>query len=156
MNLHTFFISTWAFSIASNIVSLGISSAPASIIVIFSSVPATVRCNLDFLFCSSVGFTTISLSTYPTCTAAVGPPHGISDIDNAADVPIFAQTSGLLSKSTDNTVFTTHTSFLKSCGNNGLIGLSIALDTSTALSAGFPSLLLKLPGILPAAYNFSS
>ena len=32
--------------------------------------------------------------------------------------------------------YTTHTSFLKSFGNNGLNGLSIALDVSIALSAG--------------------
>ena len=96
------------------------------------------------------------MSIYPTFTAAVGPPKGISDIDNAAEAPIIAHTSGLLSGSTDNTVATTHTSFLKSLGNNGLIGLSIALDVNIALSAGFPSLFINPPGIFPTAYNFSS
>ena len=51
-----------------------------------------------------------------------------------------AATSGALSGSTDKTVATTHTSFLKSFGNNGRRGLSIALDVKIALSAGFPSL----------------
>ena len=134
----------------------GISSAPASIIVIFSCVPATVKRNLLCSLCSAVGFITILSSTYPTLTAAVGPPNGISDIASAAAVPIIAQTSGELSCSTDNTVATTHTSFLKSFGNNGLIGLSIALDVNIALSAGFPSLFVKLPGIFPTAYSFSS
>ena len=151
INPQSFLISTWAFLIASSIIPFGISSAPASIIVIFSSVPATVNLNLLFFLCSSVGFMIISSFTYPTWTAAVGPAHGISDIERAADVPIFAHTSGLQSWSIESTVLTTHTSFLKSCGNNGLIGLSIALDINIALSAGFPSLLLKLPGILPTA-----
>ena len=124
----------------SSIVSFGISSAPASIIVTFSIVPATVNVNLLFSLCSAVGFIIISPSTYPTFTAAVGPPNGISDIESATDAPIIAHTSGLLSCSTDNTVATTHTSFLKSFGNKGLIGLSIALDVKIALSAGFPSL----------------
>ena len=83
---------------------------------------------------------TICPSTYPTSTAAVGPPNGISEIDSAAEAPIMAHTSGEQSGSTANTVATTHVLFLKSFGNNGLIGLSIALDVSTALSAGFPSL----------------
>ena len=64
----------------------------------------------------------------------------MSDIESAAEAPIIAQTSGLLSCSTDNTVATTHTSFLKSFGKSGLKGLSIALEVSIALSAGFPSL----------------
>ena len=80
----------------------------------------------------------------------------ISDIERAQDAPIMLQTSGELSCSTDKTVATTHTSFLKSFGNNGLNGLSIALDVKIALSAGFPSLFRKLPGIFPTAYNFSS
>ena len=40
---------------------------------------------------------TVNASTNPTFTAAVGPPNGISDIDNAADAPIIAATSGELS-----------------------------------------------------------
>ena len=137
---HIFFISSCAFFIASNIISFGISSAPASIIVIFSLVAATVNVNLLFSLCSAVGFIIISPSTYPTFTAAVGPPNGISEIESAQDAPIILQTSGELSCSTDKTVATTHTSFLKSFGNNGLNGLSIALDVKIALSAGFPSL----------------
>ena len=136
--------------------SFGISSAPASIIVILSKVPATVKVSLLFSLCANVGFITISLSTYPTFTAAVGPPNGMSEIESAADAPIMAHTSGLLSGSTDNTVATTQVSFLKSFGNNGLNGLSIALEVKIALSVGFPSLLVKLPGILPTAYSFSS
>ena len=156
MNLQSFLISSCPAFIQSSIVSFGISSAPASIIVTFSIVPATVNFNLLCSLWATVGFITICPSTYPTFTAAVGPPNGISEIDNATDVPIIAQTSGLLSCSTDKTVATTHTSFLKSFGNKGLIGLSIALDVKIALSAGFPSLFWKLPGIFPTAYSFSS
>src|SRR5699024_3690402 len=103
-----------------------------------------------------VGFITISPFTNPTFTAAVGPPNGISEIDNAAEAPIIAATSGELSCSTLNTVATTTTSFLKSFGNNGLNGLSIALDTNIALSLGFPSLFVYEPGIFPTEYIFSS
>ena len=133
-------ISSCPFLIASNITSSGTSFAPASIIATFSAVPATVKFKSLIFLCSSVGFITISPFTNPTFTAAVGPPNGISDIDNAADAPIIAATSGELSCSTHNTVATTTTSFLKSFGNNGLNGLSIALDTNIALSLGFPSL----------------
>jgi len=156
INLHIFFISLCPSFIASNIISSGTSFAPASIIAIFSSVPATVNVKSLFSLCASVGFIIISPSTNPTFTAAVGPPNGISEIDNAAEAPIIAATSGELSCSTHNTVATTTTSFLKSFGNSGLNGLSIALDVNIALSLGFPSLFIKLPGILPTEYNFSS
>ena len=44
--------------------------------------------------CASVGFTTIEPLTRPMRTPAIGPAHGISEIDNAADAPINAQISG--------------------------------------------------------------
>ena len=156
MNLQIFLISVWPCFIASNITSSGTSFAPASIIAIFSSVPATVNVKSDTFLCSSVGFITIFPSTNPTFTAAVGPPNGISEIESAADAPIIAATSGELSCSTERTVATTTTSFLKSFGNSGLNGLSIALDVNIALSLGFPSLFWNEPGIFPTEYNFSS
>ena len=156
MNLQIFLISLCPSLIASNITSSGTSFAPASIIAIFSSVPATVNVKSDTSLCASVGFITILPSTNPTFTAAVGPPNGISDIESAADAPIIAATSGELSCSTESTVATTTTSFLKSFGNSGLSGLSIALDVNIALSLGFPSLFWNDPGIFPTAYSFSS
>ena len=81
---------------------------------------------------------------------------GGSDIAKAVAAPIIAATSGELSCSTQRTVPTTTTSFLKSFGNNGRNGLSIALDVKIALSVGFPSLFRNPPGIFPTAYNFSS
>ena len=156
MNSHTFLISACPFLIASSIKSSGTSFAPASIIATFSAVPATVNVKSLFSLCTSVGFITICPSTNPTFTAAVGPPNGISEIDNAAEAPIIAATSGELSCSTHKTVATTTTSFLKSFGNNGLRGLSIALETNIALSLGFPSLFWNEPGIFPTEYNFSS
>ena len=80
----------------------------------------------------------------------------MSDIAKAAAAPIIAATSGELSCSTHNTVATITTSFLKSFGNNGLSGLSIALDVKIALSLGFPSLFKNPPGIFPTEYSFSS
>ena len=156
INSHIFFISTCAAFIASSITSSGISSAPASIIAILSIVPATVKRNLLTALWASVGFITICPSTYPTFTEPVGPPNGISDMLSAADEPIIAHTSGEWSWSTDNTNAETHTSFLKSFGNSGLIGLSITLDVRIAFSLGFPSLFWKLPGIFPTASSLSS
>ena len=63
INSQSFFISTCPAFIASNITSFGISSAPASIIVIFSNVPATVKFNLLFSLSSTVGFIIIFPST---------------------------------------------------------------------------------------------
>ena len=97
MNLHIFLISLCASFIAFNITSSGTSFAPASIIVIFFSVAATVNVKSDFSLCSSVGSITIFPSTKPTFTAAVGPLNGISDIASAAAAPIIAATSGELS-----------------------------------------------------------
>ena len=126
--------------IAFNIISSGISSAPASIIAIFSIVPETVSCNLLFFLSSSVGLIIILSFTYPTLTEPVGPPKGISEIESATEEPIIAQISGEQSWSTDNTNALMHTSFLKSFGNKGLIGLSITLDVKIAFSDGLPSL----------------
>ena len=141
---------------AFNIKSSGTSLAPASIMVIFFSVAATVKVKSLISLCSSVGLITIFPSTSPTLTAAVGPLNGMSEIANADAAPIIAATSGELSCSTQRTVATTTTSFLKSFGNSGLKGLSIALDVKIALSLGFPSLFKNPPGIFPTEYNFSS
>ena len=61
---------------------------------------------------------------------------------------IWAASSGELSVSTDKTVLTICTSFLKSSGNIGRIGLSIIRAARVAASVGRPSLLIKPPGIL--------
>ena len=79
----------------------------------------------------------------------MGPFHGISEIVSAIDAPIMAAISGELSGSTDITVRLSTTSLRKSFGNSGRIGLSITRAARTAFSLGRPSLLRKLPGILP-------
>jgi hypothetical protein len=89
-------------------------------------------------------------------TPAMGPLNGISDMQRATTVPIIDANSGELSCSTDNTVFTITTSFLRSLGNLGRTCLSITLDTKTAFSVGFPSRLINPPGIFPTEYSFSS
>ena len=91
-----------------------------------------------------------------TNTAPTGPAKGMSDIHKAHDAPLIAAISGVLSWSTDNTVDTTWTSFLKPLGNNGLKGLSITRADRIAFSLGLPSLFIKPPGILPTAYSLSS
>ena len=63
INLHTFLISSCPVFIASSILSSGNSFAPASIIAIFSIVPATVKSNSVFALSSSVGFITNLPST---------------------------------------------------------------------------------------------
>ncbi len=95
-------------------------------------------------------------SISPTFTAPVGPSNGMSDIVNAMDEPNIPAISGEQSWSTDNTVTVTVTSFLNPLGKRGLKGLSINREVSIALSPGFPSLLMKPPGIFPTEYNFSS
>ena len=135
--------------IASSIVSSGTSFAPASIITIFSAVPATVSVRSVLARCSSVGLRTISPSTRPTFIPAIGPFHGISEIEIAIDVAIMPAISGELSGSTARTVITTETSFLISLGKRGRIGLSTQREVRIAFSVGLPSLFVKEPGILP-------
>ena len=126
----------------SSITCSSISFPPASIITIFSFVPARVTCISDFSRCATVGLITYSPSTKPSQTAPIGPFHGISEIDNEMEVPIIAATSGGLSCSTERTVATTVQSFLKSEGKSGLIGLSMQRDVRIAFSEGFDSRLM--------------
>ncbi len=56
-------ISSWALTMASYMMSSGSSLAPASIMMTFFSVAATVKSSWDLCFCSLVGFMTIWPST---------------------------------------------------------------------------------------------
>ena len=156
MNSTIFFISSCANMIASRMVSSGTSFAPASTIMIASFVPDTTRCILLCSLCASDGLTTNCPSTMPISTDPVGPSQGISDIASATDEPIIAAISDGASLSTHITVATTCTSLKNPFGNSGLKGLSISLEFRIAFSLGLPSLFIKPPGILPAAYIFSS
>ena len=135
--------------IPSNIVSLSISLAPASIIATRSEVEATVTAISLLALSASVGLITNLPSTRPTETPLMGPSQGISEIEIAIDTPIIAVISGRQSWSTDITVATTPTSFLISLGKRGRIGLSITLDERVAFSLALPSLLWNEPGIRP-------
>ena len=99
---------------------------------------------------------TYSPSTSPTTTEPVGPPQGISEMESATEEPIMARGSGLTSGSTESAVATTTTSLNSPFGNSGRSGLSMRRAVRIALSEALPSLRLKLPGILPTAYIFSS
>ena len=79
-----FWISPWASSSASRIVSSGTWSPPASTIVSASLVPTTMRSSVDSASCSRVGLRTNSSSTRPTRTAPIGPRKGSGEI-SAAD-----------------------------------------------------------------------
>ena len=118
-------------------------------------VPATVKSKSLCSSSSGVGLIINSPLTLPTLTPAIGPSNGILLIQVDKLEPNIAVNSGELSVSTDKTVLTTCTSFLKSSGNIGRIGLSIIRAASVAASVGRPSLLIKPPGILPTEYNFS-
>ncbi len=83
-----------------------------------------------------------SLPILPTITPATGPSNGIFDTPNASDDANSAVISGVLSGSTDSTVFITCTSLRKFSSNIGLIGLSIKRAVRVALSLGLPSLLI--------------
>ena len=139
----------WANLIPSSITLSSTSLAPASIITTFCFVPATVTSISLFSLCSTVGLITYSPSTRPSQTPPIGPFQGTSEIEIAIEVPIIAATSGGLSCSTESTVATTDTSFLKSDGKSGLIGLSITRLVRIAFSDGLPSRLMYPPGILP-------
>jgi ribonuclease J len=140
--------------IASSITSSGISFAPASIIIIFSLSAERVTYMRLCLRCSAVGFIITLPSMYPRIIPPIGPLKGISEMHNAVIVPIIEANSGELSCSTDNTILTIDTSFLRSLGNLGRICLSITLAVNTALSEGFPSLFINPPGIFPTEYSF--
>ena len=47
-----------------------------------------------FSLCAAVGLMTYSPSTSPTKTPAIGPFHGISEMDSAIDAPSIAVISG--------------------------------------------------------------
>ena len=154
-NSHNSLTASWPNINASSISSSDTSFDPASTMFIASVVPATVKSISDFSSSSGVGFIINSPFTLPTFTPAIGPSNGICEILVASEDPNIAANSGELSVSTDKTVLTTCTSFLKSSGNIGLIGLSIILAAKVAASVGLPSLLINPPGILPTEYNFS-
>ena len=154
-NSTNFLTASWPNIKASNISSSLTSLADDSTILIASLVPATVKSISEISDCSVVGLITSSPLTRPTLTPATGPLNGTLLIEVAIDEPSNAASSGELSGSTDKIVFTIWTSFLKSSGKSGLIGLSIILAARVAASLGLPSLLIKPPGILPTEYNFS-
>ena len=64
--------------------------------------------------------------------------------------------SGLQSWSTLITVITTATSLRISFGNSGRMGRSMTRDVRMAFSPGRPSRRIKLPGMRPTEYSFSS
>ena len=112
INAMTFWFSSCAAKIASIIWASGTSFAPASIMITFSFVDATVSARSDTSFCAAVGLNTNSPSTRPTWVVEIGPSNGISEILVAIAAPSIAVSSGLQSWSTDITRFSNVTSFL--------------------------------------------
>ena len=153
--LTNFFTASWPNIKASSMSSSLTSLADDSTMFMASLVPATVKSMSDFSDSSVFGLIISLPSTLPTLTPATGPLNGILLTETAKDDPKRAASSGELSGSTDKTVFTICTSFLKSSGNKGLIGRSIIRAAKVAASLGLPSLLINPPGILPTEYNFS-
>ncbi len=84
--------------------SSGTSLAPASIMITFSLVDATVSCKSEVAFCALLGLKINSPSIKPTCVVAQGPSNGISEIAVAIAEPNIAVNSGLHSGSTDITM----------------------------------------------------
>ena len=64
--------------------------------------------------------------------------------------------SGSVSWSADKVVIVTWISARHCLGSRGRMGRSVSREVSVAFSVGRPSRLMKPPGILPAAYIFSS
>ena len=95
---------------ASIIICSGTSLAPASIMITFSLVEATVRAMSDTCFWSAVGLIINSPSIRPTCVVAQGPANGISEMLVAMAEPSMAVSSGLQSGSTHITMLSRVTS----------------------------------------------
>ncbi len=89
-------------------------------------------------------------------TAPTGPPKGMSEITRAVEAPLMLRIVGSFSWSTERTVETTWTSSRKPSGKSGRSGRSVSRDARIAVSLGRPSRRMNAPGILPAAYSFSS
>ena len=108
-------------------------------------------------YCGSVGLQmSVPLSSRPTRTAATCLSNGMSESARAAPAAQTASTSASSSGSIERTVVMIWTSFRKPSGNSGRIGRSIWRADNTPCSDGRPSRLMYPPGILPAAYIFSS
>ena len=75
------------------------SSAPDSIITTEVPVAATIRSSLDLPSSCSTGLITISSSTRPTFTPAMGPWKGISEMDKAVEAPNIPKMPGSFSPS---------------------------------------------------------
>ena len=112
INLITSLFTSCALKIASIILSSGTSFAPASIMITFSAVEATVSARSETNCWSAVGFTINSPSIRPILVPAIGPSNGISEIDVATEAPSIAVTSGEQSGSTAITKLFRDTSFL--------------------------------------------
>ncbi len=72
-------------------------------------------------------------------TPAMGPFHGISEMDRATDAPIMAVISGEQSRSTDMTISDSAMSLRRSLGNRGRMGRSMTRLVRIAFSEGLPS-----------------
>ena len=87
----------------------------------------------------------------------MGPRKGMSEMCMAADAPVRARTSGSCLSSAEMTVAITWTSALNPSGNMGRMGRSMRRETSVSWSLGRPIYRRQYePGILPAAYIFST
>ena len=149
-------IRSWPNMTASSITDSGSIFASDSTISTAFFVPATTRSRSDAAVCSKVGLRTNSPPMYPTRAAPTGPSNGRPDTASAADAPTSAGMSGSISGSSESTRAITCTSLRKPSGNNGRNGRSMRRDVSVSFSVGRPSRLKKPPGILPAAYVFST
>ena len=89
-------------------------------------------------------------------TAPIGPRKGSDDTTSAAEAPLIARMSCACTPSIDSTVAMTWTSFWNPLGQSGRIGRSTMRAFRVAFSEALPSRLKNPPGILPAAYIFSS
>ncbi len=140
-----------AASMAAIISSSETSWEPPSTMVIPTAVPATVISRRALAHCWKVGLTTYWPSICATRTAAMGPAKGMSEMWTAALAATTPIMSGGLMLSAETQVGTTWISLPKALSKRGRIGRSMILETRISLSLGRVSLLMKPPGILPAA-----
>ena len=116
-----------------------------------SELPAIIKSRSLSFRSEKVGLITISSSTKPTRTAAIGFENGIDEIERAAEAPVSARTSESFSGSADNKKAMTYVSRPQPSGNNGRSGRSMSRLVRTSFSVGLASRLKNPPGIRPEA-----
>ncbi len=120
-----------------------------------SIVAPTIKSTVASFNCERVGCTTQSAPTLATCTSDNISVIGISDTAMAAEAANAAKAFGMVSLSAEIKLMMICVSFWYPSGKKGRSARSTRRQVKISSSLKRASLLKKLPGIRPAAANFS-